>query len=281
MPPCTRRSVLTGAAALAIFPVTARGAPAFSSRRITVTTRGPARGRDVVLIPGLASDPGIWRGLTERISDVRWHMVHVRGFAGLAAQDNARGPVLDPVARAIEGYILALSSPRPVVIGHSMGGTLALQLALAQPLASVMVVDMLPDGAAMLGGTSAGMGYLAGQLNGYFTGTKAGRQLLADMVRQTPGGRTSDPHVIAQALSELAQRDLGPHLSRLRAPLDVVYALANDRRMRAAQSDRFARAYATVPGARVDGIGPSGHNVMIDQPDQFAARVKKMLDRIK
>src|SRR3546814_15717499 len=74
---------------------------------------------------------------------------------------------------------------RPRIIGHSMGGTLAMMLAARYPASTgkVMVVDLLPSGAGMVGGTTSGMGVFAGQLGSYFTGIKAGGQ----MVRQLGG----------------------------------------------------------------------------------------------
>lgn len=279
----SRRTVLTalawGAAGLLSRPVQAAGAVPFRSRRIDVTVRGI--GPDVILIPGLASGPGLWNRTIAAVGGYRYHRIHVRGFAGLAADLNGSGPLLGPVADEIARYIASAGLEHPAIIGHSMGGTLALLVALRTPcpVSRLMVVDMLPDGAGMLGGTSQGIGYLAGQLNGYLTGTKAGRLLLADMVRQSPGGKDSDPAVIAQALAELAQRDLTPHLSRLACPLEVIYALPGDAQLRPAQTRRYRAAYALAKQAQLNGIGPSGHMVMQDQPERFAAALRQFLAR--
>lgn len=261
------------------FAIKSIAAPAarFASRRITVTVNGT--GRDVILIPGLASGSAIWNAAISAVPGYRYHRVQIKGFAGLPADLNARGPLLNPIVDEIARYIGDMRLRSPALVGHSMGGTLAMMLALrGVPVAGrVMVVDMLPDGSAMLGGTSAGLGYVAQQLNGYFTQTKAGREMLADMVRKTPGGRDSDPHVISQSLAELAQTDLGPSLSRLRHPLDVVYALPADERLRTVQSDRYRAAYARARMARLSGIGPSGHVIMADQPRKFAEVLQKFL----
>ncbi|MEO8724130.1 MAG: alpha/beta hydrolase, partial [Sphingobium sp.] len=249
----------------------------FASRRIAVTVSGA--GQDVILIPGLASGPSIWNAALAAVPGYRYHRIQVRGFAGLAADLNASGPLLKPIVDEISRYVRETGLGTPALVGHSMGGTLAMMLALrGSPVARrVMVIDMLPDGSAMLGGTSAGMGYLAQQLNGYFTQTKAGREMLADMVHGTPGGQDSDPHVISQSLAELAQTDLGPMLARLSCPLDVIYALPADGRLRATQADRYRSAYTAARTARLTGIGPSGHMVMLDQPQKFAAALQLFL----
>ncbi len=262
-------------------PLMAAGPAPFSSGRLQISRRGalgPA-GRDIVLIPGLASGPAIWNGLADRLPGHRLHLVHVAGFARLPAGANASGPLLTPLADELALYIRSRSLRAPVLIGHSMGGTLAMLLGLrpTPSISRIMVVDMLPEGAAMLGGTAQGFGYLAEQLSGYFTDTKAGRQLLARMVAETPGGRGSDPRVIARALTELAQTNLTTRLGAIRCPLEVVYALPADPDLQRQQRQRYRRAYARVRQEDLIGIGPSGHMLMLDQPQKFAATVARFL----
>lgn len=274
-----RRTLLrTGAGACAgLLMMRHQGAQAapFASRRIAVTTRGT--GRDVLLIAGLASGPALWNGIMDKVPGFRWHLIHVRGFAGLAPDANATGPLVQPLADEITRYIKAAGLVRPAVVGHSMGGTLAMMLGLKGVAGRIMVVDMLPAGAAMVGGTARGMGFLADQLSQYFTGTKAGRAYLAQIVADAPGARGSDPDVIANALRDLANIDLGPQLGRIAVPMDVVYATGSDAAQAAQISRNFRAAYAAKKNARLLPIGPSGHVVMADQPARFAAMLKDFL----
>jgi pimeloyl-ACP methyl ester carboxylesterase len=126
-----RRAVVLGGGALlassALAPVSALAAD-FTSRRIAVSVRG--KGRDVLLIPGLASGPGIWNRQIASIPDCRWHLVTVRGFAGLPPDANASGPLLQPLADEVARYVQAAGLSRPAIVGHSMGGTLAMMLGL-------------------------------------------------------------------------------------------------------------------------------------------------------
>lgn len=270
-----RRSLLCGAGALAAGWAMPALAADFASRRIMVTVRGS--GRDVLLIPGLASGPGIWNGVTGQMPGYRWHLVHVRGFAGLAADANGSGPVVQPVADEIARYIAAAGLRRPAVVGHSMGGTLAMMQGLKGLASRVMVVDMLPAGAAMVGGTANGMGYLADQLSQYFTGTAAGRRYLAQIVAQAPGAEGSNPEVIATALRDLANTDLGPQLGRIGVPMSVVYAVGAEQAQSVEITRRFRAAYAVKKDAKLLPIGPSGHVVMADQPTRFNAALGNFL----
>lgn len=275
-----RRRMVQGGLALLAGSLLARPAMAapFASRRIAVTTRGA--GRDVVLIAGLASGPGLWNGVIGGLPGYRWHLVHVRGFAGLVADANASGPVVQPVADEIARYIGAAGLVRPAIVGHSMGGTLAMLLGLKGLAGRLMVVDMLPEGAAMVGGTASGMGFLADQLGDYFTGTKAGRAYLAEMLAEMPGAQGSDPDVIANALRDLANVDLGPQLPRLAVPMEVVYAVGADAAQANAITRTFRAAYARKRDIRLLPIGPSGHMVMADQPARFNAALSDFLKAI-
>ncbi|NML09744.1 alpha/beta hydrolase [Sphingobium sp. AR-3-1] len=271
-----RRMLMLGALATggALWSGVAQAAP-FVSRRIAMNIRGA--GADVILIPGLASGPGIWNGVLGGVPGYRYHLVHIRGFAGLAPEANASGALIQPVADEIARYIVAAGLKRPAIVGHSMGGTLAMLLGLKGLARRVMVVDMLPAGAAMVGGTASGMGFLADQLRGYLTGTLAGRRYLGQMVAQTPGAKGSDADVIANALRDLANIDLTPQLPRLAAPLEVVYAVGSDAEQAAAITSRFRTAYAPRKATLLKAIGPSGHMVMGDQPTRFNAALKEFL----
>lgn len=275
-----RRALLAGAMAIGggFWAGAARAAP-FASRRISVSVRGAERGkaRDVILIPGLASGPGIWNGVVAAMPGYRFHLVHVRGFAGLAAEANGSGPVVAPVADEIARYAAAAGLARPAIVGHSMGGTLAMLLALKGLAGRVMVVDMLPAGAAMVGGTASGLGFLADQIGGYLTGTVAGRRYLGQMVARAPGAKGSDPDVIASALRDLAHIDLTPQLSRLSAPLEVVYAVGADSAQAVDITRRFRTAYGPRKGVVLRAIGPSGHMVMADQPARFQSTLSAFL----
>lgn len=281
-----RRHLIFGASA-AFFtiaagfsPMDARGAP-FSSRRMTIKRLGSLKpgGRDIILIPGLASSPAIWDGLAPSLAAHRLHLVHIAGFSGLAAGANAHGALLGPLTAELARYVETQPLRAPAIIGHSMGGLLSMMLALrpTPKINRLMVVDMLPEGAAMLGGTAGGIGFLAGQLNAYLGGTKAGRQLLAQMVMQTPGAKGSDPQVIAQALTEMGQTNIGPRLGAIRQPMQIIYALPADSEMATAQRQRYQSAYAHARHAVLSAIGPGGHQIMLDQPAKFAAAVQKFL----
>jgi pimeloyl-ACP methyl ester carboxylesterase len=114
---------------------------AFESGRLHVRVDGePGPGvREIILIPGLSSSPEIWQGTVDHLAQAprgegwRIHRIHIQGFAGAPAEDNAEGPVAAPVAEEIARYIAENDLDHPVIVGHSMGGTIGLMLAARHP----------------------------------------------------------------------------------------------------------------------------------------------------
>src|SRR3569623_2211864 len=174
------RLVLLILALLGAMPAHA-GSPACVPNRFSVETGGA--GPDVIMIPGLTASPQVWRGTSAANPGYRYHLVHVAGFAGAPLRGNARGPVIVPLAEELARYIEAGHLDRPAVVGHSMGGTLALVIAERHPslIGRVMVVDMLPQPAALFGSTAAGLGGFADLLTA-LTGEDGSRRLVQSVM---------------------------------------------------------------------------------------------------
>jgi N-formylmaleamate deformylase len=258
---------------------TAPARPAFAPTRFSVTVAGS--GPDVILIPGLAGSREVWRGSVAAVPGYRYHLVQVAGFAGAPARGNARGEVVAPLAEEIYRYIAANRLDRPALVGHSMGGTVALMVAARHPrrVGKVMVVDMLPQPAGLVGSTAAGVRGLADMLRD-LTGSPGGRDLVDSAIRmfgsQETGNTRSDPDVVSRATHELALTDLTPELPRISAPLTVVYA-SLDQTRRTSVDRTFRAAYAGARGARFVRIDDSGHMIMYERPRAFAAALTAFL----
>ena len=117
----------------------------FHSDRIIVETRGS--GPDVIFIPGLGSTGAAWRSTADRLDDrYRVHLVTLRGFGQTDIGANASGGLSGPAANEIRRYIQTQGLGRPALIGHSLGGQIALRVAadMGEGVGRVMVVDAAP-----------------------------------------------------------------------------------------------------------------------------------------
>jgi pimeloyl-[acyl-carrier protein] methyl ester esterase len=271
-----------------------RAQTAFSSRRITVTTRG--RGPDVLLIPGLASTAEVWRGVADRLAGKRrLHLVSVRGFGDLPAGANGNGAVLAAVAAEVRRYINEQRLERPAIIGHSMGGQLGLRVAAdaGARVGRVMVVDSSPFFPALISPDAtvndiepiAQLAYQAIHFLGDEALRSRGREMglelggATDAVFGTLGWQGGDRRVLAQSLYEVMTVDLRRRLPDITAPVTVVYGWSADEASPRSRTDRLFRgAYARLrtPAAFVP-IEGAEHMVMIDQPTRFMAAVDRFL----
>jgi pimeloyl-ACP methyl ester carboxylesterase len=273
---CTFLLSAVAAALIGCAPSATEAAPPFTPTRFSVQVKGS--GPDIILIPGLTAGRDVWTGILPALPGYRYHLVQVSGFAGEAARGNAQGEVVAPLAAEIGRYIEANGLQRPAIVGHSMGGTVAMMVAARQPekVGKVMVVDMLPQPAGLFGSSAAGLGPLAGTLRN-IASTPSGRRLFESFLGNRSPQSRSDPDVVGRAMHELATTDLSKELPKIKAPLTVVYA-ARD----AEDAPRVERTYrsgyssAKAEFVRIDN---SGHMIMYDQPAPFARVLKEFLAR--
>lgn len=282
-----RRLFLAAASAAILIgcaPSASLAAQSFEPTRFSVEVKGS--GPDVILIPGLTAPRSIWNGIVAAVPGYRYHLVQVAGFAGDPARGNAKGEILEPLTDEIARYIAANRLDRPALVGHSMGGTLAMKLAAAHPakVGKLMVVDMLPAPAGLIGSNAAAIRPLADSLRNVLTGSPGGRRLLDSLIGSFGGGGAapaSDSDVVARAMHELALSDLTPVLGRIKAPMSVVYAVppAEEGGDPARAARTYAAAYSGAEGAELIPVANSGHMIMFDQPQAFRTALKRFLAR--
>ena len=135
----SRRSTL---AALCLLLALATSAAAESARSFRVQVTGT--GRPILLIPGLASSGDTWTTTVAHLSGrFTCHVLTLAGFAGTPPID---GPLFPTVRRDLARYINEQHLDRPIVIGHSLGGMLAMALATDHPdlVGPLVIVDGMP-----------------------------------------------------------------------------------------------------------------------------------------
>jgi pimeloyl-ACP methyl ester carboxylesterase len=247
MPAAYIRATIGGAVLLMSVLVTASATQSMSkpsehpsSQRISVQTQGS--GPDVILIPGLASSREVWADLasTLRMSH-RIHLVELAGFASTPAISNPEGKVVAPAVEAIADYIQTQHIKAPAIVGHSLGGEIALMLGArhTDQVGRLMIVDALPfytlmiDPAATTDSAvrhaTTTRDWLLGQSPEQIKESQRTSIIrLAKTEAARPAlvaaGINSDRKTVADAVYELMITDLRPELARIKAPIEIVYA---------------------------------------------------------
>jgi len=113
------------------------------SFRVQVT----GKGQPIILIPGLSSSGETWDTTVARYQDrFECHVLTLAGFAGAPRAASPEGGMLAKVRDEIAEYIHSRKLSKPVVIGHSLGGFIAMDLAARYPdlPGKLVIVDTYP-----------------------------------------------------------------------------------------------------------------------------------------
>jgi pimeloyl-ACP methyl ester carboxylesterase len=251
-------------------------------------------GRPVLMIPGLNSAASTWTETCAALQPgVQCHIVQLPGFAGAPAVKAE--PFLPAMRDQLLAYLEERRLARPVVMGHSLGGALALLMAAEQPgrIEHLVIVDSLPFLAGLRGMTpEQAKGMAAGMRQQMLSATKeqweAGARQGAVGMSRTPANAervvawstASDRATSAQAMSELWGEDLRPLLPHITAPTLVLGAWAAFEPMGSTlESTRkiFETQYAGLNGVQVRMSQRGYHFLMWDDADWLVGEVKGFL----
>jgi len=279
------------------FAATIEPAERFESGALLVERHG-SRGRPVILVPGLASGPWVWQEVIRQFKDeFTLYVVTLPGFDGRPAPT---GAPFEGARAALRGLVSERKLDKPVIVGHSLGGTLAYAVAqdLGAGIGGVVALDGLPvfPGTENMPpqqrpqaainvrtrmATSQPAAYAAEQRQ-YMRGQGVLDIGKADDI--TPLLLRSDREAVGAYVADLLALDLRPGLSTISAPVLVVapfyqYDAAQDALTVNDKVEHYRMLVEGIPSVEVVPIAPSRHFMMIDQPLALAGILRRYLDR--
>jgi pimeloyl-ACP methyl ester carboxylesterase len=245
----------------------------------TFVAKVSGTGRAVIFIPGLGCPGEMWDGTIAKLHGVQAHVLTLAGFAGLPP---VKPPLAASVRKELIRYIRGNHLDHPIVVGHSLGGTIAYWVAETAPdlIGGAIVIDAGPALADTDPTTARTLRNMWAQ---------AGDDELPEQVKSAYSGMVADPAHIApfidaiaksdrqtmgDSIYELVKTDLRPQLAQIRAPLLLVLADGGYQQIYRAQVE-------PVPHHEVLVVPKAKHFVMLDAPDALAKAIDGFVDKLR
>jgi pimeloyl-ACP methyl ester carboxylesterase len=286
----TRRVGLIITVFIAILTANFSHARAPTAFKVEVTGNGPA----MILIPGLTSSGEVWKETVAKFSGrYECHVLTLAGFAGVAP---IAEPALATVKKQIVEYIDAKKLMKPIIVGHSLGGFMALSIASEFPdkPGKIIIVDSLPALGALqmpditpeqLKSMAARMRDAAKTQDADAFAAQQKRSVQSmvtrpeDVERVFAWGKASDKTTVLNAMHDIMATDLRSDIARINVPALVLGSWYGykDFTTRAAVENTFKTQYQKLKGATIALSDTGLHFLMYDDPQWMFAQMEKFL----
>ena len=221
-------------------------------------------GEAVVLLHGLSGSHNWWRYTIPALS--HRYAVHVPELVGFGRSRGAPPPGVADMAALMVEWLASIGVARPHLVGHSMGGQIAVHMAASCDVRSLTLV--CASGLPRELGVRAAARFVGGALPPRGWGAFEFLPTMAiDALR-------AGPRRILRASRNLLLDDVTPLLPRITCPSIVIWGEL-DPLVPLSHGERYARELNT----RLVVIADAAHNVMADRPAEFNPVLVDFLDR--
>jgi N-formylmaleamate deformylase len=260
-------------------------------------------GSPIIFIPGMSSSGDTWTTTTAHFQDQ--HTCYVLTLAGFAGQAPIQAPLLSTVREELAAYIETHHLKKPVIVGHSLGGDIALDLAAHHPeiVGPLVIVDSLPflagawfqvktadEAKPMIARMRS---YMAAQTREQYeqyvrsaASTKYMVTSPADLQVITQWGLASDQATVSEAMYEMLGQDLRDDVSHIASPVLVLGSWSglkdqleqNGVKITQEQvAGTFQEQYARLPHLHFVMAEAARHFIMWDDPKWFFQQLDSFL----
>jgi N-formylmaleamate deformylase len=254
-------------------------------------------GQPMILIPGLSSGGETWDSTVAHYKDrFECHVLTVAGFNGVP---RVPAPMLDTVRDAVATYIREKKLAKPVIVGHSLGGFLALELGSKYPdlVGPLVIVDSYPfmvgiyDPAATVAQAKANADemrkYMGNQSQDmyerYVKSGVATRMMTtkdSDFERLIEWGLKSDRSAVTDAMAEMFATDLRDDLAQIKSRTLVLGSWIGYKEYTDGPKTlaNLKLQYSKLPGVQIRLNDTARHFIMWDDPEWMFAHIDAFLN---
>ena len=231
----------------------------------------------LVLIHGAGGDHLSWPSQLRRLRGYRVYTPDLPGH-GKSTGHGLQG--IPSYGQAAASWLQALELPKAFLAGHSMGGAIALWLALHYPeliraLVLISTGARLPVNLSLIEelATQVGFPTAVDKITGWFFSTRVEPALVENVRKQMLKTR---PSVLAGDFRACDRFDLSDRLGEIQIPTLIL--VGDEDKM---TPERFAEKLAEgIPGAELQVIPRSGHMLPLEAPDAVAKTVRGFLEQV-
>jgi pimeloyl-ACP methyl ester carboxylesterase len=243
------------------------------------------RGRPVILLHGWLESWGLWQDTMDFLGDS--YRTYAIDFWGFGESDKKRESFTVPdFVLLVNDFMEQLGIKHAPLVGHSMGGTVSLSVAISHPqrVSKVVVIGSPVEGSSLsILLKLASIRTIAKLVYRMMDALKIGIRLAApiitrerqwiEMIHRDLNQVTLESFLLS--ISSLRQTDLTPHLAPIYQPVMGMYG---DRDVIVNPNQRNL-LNANLQHVRIERFRRAGHFIMLDEPHHFKTILKEYLDR--
>ena len=252
-------------------------------------------GTPMILIPGLASSGATWDSTVAHYE--KQYECHVITLSGFAGEPPVAGFSLEKVRDQLSGYIAAKHLAPAVIVGHSLGGDIALWLAATHPdqVSKLVIVDSLPALGAVRDPSTTSEQLRADAEKMRQGMLQMNEEARLKMAKQATAGmatadkdveriygwsKATDAKTEADAISDLIGLDLRNDVANIKAPTLVLgtwiaYAPYATKEQ---VLQTFQTQYKQLKGVEIELAPKARHFIMYDDPQWMFAQMDRFLN---
>lgn len=242
------------------------------------------RGRPVILLHGWLGSWGLWQETMAYLG--RYYRTYALDFWGFGESGKKRASYdVQDFVTLVDQFMEQLGIEGAPLVGHSMGGTVSLSVAIQYPQRVRKVVVV---GSPIVGSSLSLLLKLFGRRPVAYVvyhnlwGLRWGFRMLAPMYTRDPRWpemmdrdlSSTTLESFLMSIASLRRTDLRPKLSSIHVPVMGMYGDKDN----VVHPEQWRPILTGMPNARIARFSNAGHFIMLDEPQEFVRILHEFLD---